>query len=151
MMVGYSYLAPVIERQNPDLIFSLNPVPQIAGTEPVNYASYWAQAVAKNSDHPDQAWEFIRYLTDRDQMTEYSEAVRQLPARKEIPATGDKLSDLKDQLLTAQTWYKGDAEKADQYFVRMISQVLAGENPQNAINRSANDLTEVYKQLNGSQ
>lgn len=150
LLIGYTYLAPVIERQNPELSYDLDPVPQIAGTEPVNYASYWAQAVAKNSQHSEQAWEFIRYLTDKESMEQYAAGIRQIPARKDVAADGN-LRDVKDQLTTATTWYKGDAEKADQYFVRMISQVLAGETPQNAINRAANDLTEVYKQLNASQ
>lgn len=147
MMVGYTYLIPTLERLNPELDYDLKPVPQVEGTDPVNYTSYWAETVAKNSQHPNEAWEFIRYLTDRDQMVQYAEAVRQLPARKEIDPGDARLRELKDQLETAQTWYKGDADKADAFFVRMIGQVLSGEDPQNAIDRAANDLTAVYKEI----
>jgi multiple sugar transport system substrate-binding protein len=150
MMVAYGYQVPILDRLNPDMSYSVKPVPQIAGTEPVNYANYWGEAVAKNSKNQQQAWSFIRYLTDKDQMAQYAEDTRQMPARKDLSQSDDKLQDLQKQLETATTWYKGDAEKADSYFLRMISQTLAGENPQNAINRSANDLTEVYKQINAN-
>lgn len=147
MMVGYTYLIPTLARLNPDFEYDLKPVPQVAGTNPVNYASYWAEAVAKNSQHPQEAWEFIRYITDREQMAQYSESTQQLPARREVNQVDEKLRDLQGQLETAKTWYKGDAEKADAFFLRMISQTLSGEEPPNAIDRAANELTTVYKGL----
>ncbi len=147
MLVGYAYNAPLIERQNPDLTYSIKPVPQVDGAQPLNFASYWAEAVSKNSQHQQQAWDFIRFLTDRDQMSQYDDATRQIPARKGVSPGDGKLQDLQKQLPTAKTWYKGDADKADSFFVRMVGQVLSGEEPQNAIDRAANDLTTVYQQL----
>ncbi|MEX1113494.1 MAG: hypothetical protein WED32_03515, partial [Patescibacteria group bacterium] len=72
-----------------------------------------------------------------------------VPARKEVPASGG-LDVLQEQLETARSWYKGDAAKADAIFARMIDQVLAGENPQNVIDRGANELTDILRQLNAS-
>ncbi len=145
-MIGYAYHAPEIERLNPNLRFQILPMLQIAGTSPVNYTSFWTETVAKNSEHPEAAWDFIRFITSRESMQEYSEAVQGIPARTDVPALGE-LDVLQEQLKTARSWYKGDAAKADAIFARMIGQVLAGENPQNVIDRGANELTDVLRKL----
>ncbi len=148
-MVGYAYHAPEIERLNPELQYEIAPMLQIAGTSPVNYASFWVETVARGSEHPEEAWNFLRFITNRDNMPEYTQAVESVPARKEVPASGG-LEVLQDQLETARSWYKGDAAKADAIFARMIDQVLAGENPQNVIDRGANELTDILRGINAS-
>jgi len=147
MFVGYSYHAPVIERLSPELSYDIAPVPQIEGTEPINYASYWAESVSRNSQHQPEAWKFIRFMTDKTQMQEFTEATRTIPARKSV-AAGNKLGgDVQKQLETAQTWYQGDAAKADEIFRTMIDQVLTGQDFQRTIDAGANRLTVVLKEL----
>ncbi|HEY8108919.1 MAG TPA: extracellular solute-binding protein [Patescibacteria group bacterium] len=143
---GYAYHALEIDRLNPDLQYQIEKVPQIQGTSPVNYASFWAETVSKDSQHAEEAWKFIRYLTDTDSMYAYTEATRSVPARKDVSASGG-LDALQEQLETARSWYKGDPEKADRIFARMVESVLRGERPQNAIDRGANDLTDVLRKL----
>lgn len=143
---GYAYHAREIERLNPDLQYQIEKMPQIAGTSPVNYASFWAETVSRNSEHQEEAWNFVRFLTGRDPMTIYTDATESIPARKDVPPSGG-LDILQEQLETARSWYKGDAQKADEIFSRMITAVLRGERPQNAIDRGANDLTDVLRQL----
>ena len=149
MMIGYAYHAPTIERLNPDLSYDISPVPQIAGTEPVNYASFWAETVSKTSQHQQEAWEFIRFITERDQMITYSELTRTIPARKDANPANKLGGDVQKQLDTAVTWYKGDATEADEIFRVMIDQVLKGEAPQRAIDAAANRQTGVYRKLQG--
>jgi len=147
MFIGYSYHAPVLTRLNPELSFDIAPVPQIEGTEPINYASYWAESVSRNSQHAEDAWKFIRYLTDRSQMQQFTEATASIPARKSV-AAGNKLGgNVQKQLETAQTWYQGDATKADEIFRTMIDQVLTGQDFQRTIDAGANRLTTVLKEL----
>lgn len=143
---GYAYHAHEIERLNPDLQYQIAKMPQIAGTSPVNYASFWAETVSRNSEHQEEAWNFVRYLTGGEPMRTYTEATESIPARKEVSASGG-LDILQEQLDTARSWYKGDARKADEIFARMITSVLRGESPQNVIDRGANDLTDVLRQL----
>lgn len=147
LMIGYSYHAPIIKRLNDQLSFDIVPVPQIEGTNPVNYTSYWAESVSKNSQHQSEAWKFIRFLTDREQMQVFTEATESIPSRKSVSASSQLGGDVKKQLETAQTWYQGDAIKADQIFRGMIDQVLGGEDFQRAIDGGANRLTTVLKEL----
>jgi hypothetical protein len=69
-----------------------------------------------------------------------------IPSRKDVSATGG-LDVLQEQLDSARSWYKGDAQKADEIFARMVSSVLRGEGSQNVIDRGANDLTDVLREL----
>lgn len=147
MMIGYSYHAPIIERLNPDLNYNIDPVPQIEGTEPINFTSYWAETVSKNSQHQKEAWQFIRYLTDKDQMQTFTDATKTIPARKNVSAENKIGGDVQKQLETALTWYQGDALKADEYFRGMIDQVLGGEDLQRSIDAAANRLTTVLRDL----
>lgn len=147
MMVGYAYHVPTVERLNPNLRYSIEPMLQIAGTDPVNYASYWAETVSKNSQHQKEAWDFIRFVSSKEQLRTYTDATQSISARKDVSA-GGKLDVLQKQLETATTWYKGDASKADEIFLSMIDQVLGGEDPQRAVDNGANRLTTVLKGLN---
>ena len=143
---GYAYHAQELKRLNPDLQYRIEKIPQIAGTAPVNYASFWVETVSRNSKHQKEAWDFVRFLTGKEPMQTYAEATELIPARKEISASGG-LEVMQEQLPSARSWYKGDADKADAIFARMISSVLRGERSQNAIDRGANDLTDVLRQL----
>src|SRR5690606_5454628 len=70
--IGYSYQLDAIRQQNPRLNIGLAPLPQIssAGTR-VNYANYWVQSVAKQSEYPNESWDFLLFLTQREQAAQY--------------------------------------------------------------------------------
>jgi multiple sugar transport system substrate-binding protein len=60
-----------ILSQNPDLKFSVHPIPQLPvdasrGETPITYAGYWAEAVNQKSTHSKQAWELLKYLSSPD-------------------------------------------------------------------------------------
>ncbi len=48
MMLNYSWHYSTIKQKNAKLNFAVAPLPQFAGTAPVNFANYWGFAVAKN-------------------------------------------------------------------------------------------------------
>lgn len=48
MMINYSYHSATIKQKNAKLNFGVAPLPQFAGSAPVNVANYWGFAVAKN-------------------------------------------------------------------------------------------------------
>lgn len=62
-----------ILETNPQLKFQIVPIPQLPGTN-VTWASYWAEGVSKKSTHQDEAWEFLKFLSQKDTLTSlYSE------------------------------------------------------------------------------
>lgn len=82
MLVNYAYQYDTLRQKNAKLNFAVAPLPQFAGTQPVNFANYWGWAVAKNKTYvaesgvsnnpmsPDayqtarvhEAWQLIHYL-----------------------------------------------------------------------------------------
>ena len=87
------YIAPIreinnIREINPDLNFRTIIIPQVRKDDPgeldITYATYWAQAVWKNSNSKDLAWDFLKYLSADDsyrKMADYSKDLGvQIPA-----------------------------------------------------------------------
>lgn len=48
MMIDYSWRYDELKKKNAKFNFAVAPLPQFAGTAPVNYANYWSFVVAKN-------------------------------------------------------------------------------------------------------
>lgn len=80
MMFNYSWHVKTIMAKSPKLNFAVAPVPQIPGNAQMNYANYWAFAVAKNKtiinsanspvpytndNRIYEAWKFLVYLTTK--------------------------------------------------------------------------------------
>lgn len=142
MLVGYPYTKQQVAKLNPDLRVGVAKVPQLATGDPVNYASYWPHVVSKTSSHQDAAWKFIRFMTDKEQVRAYQEETQRVSPRKDVTGSGENTA-FYEQNESSTTWYKGDAARADQVFVDMIGRVLAGEDPQRAIDAGANTETGI--------
>lgn len=81
MMLNYSWQMNVIKNKAPKLNFTVADVPQVSLGAPVNYANYWAYAVANNktieadpkskvapvsnNTRVLEAWKFLTYLTTK--------------------------------------------------------------------------------------
>lgn len=127
---GYSYHAPLIKAQSPKLNFAIAPAPQIEGGKIVNYANYWVQAVAKQTNHKDWAWDFVQFATGKDQAASYLETAKKPAARRGLIATqleDEVLSVFSSQTLTSESWYRGsDAQAMEKAFLDLIEAALSG-------------------------
>jgi multiple sugar transport system substrate-binding protein len=142
MIVGYPYLKAEITKLNPDLRVGVAKVPQVGGQDPVNYASFWPEVVSKSSQHQKEAWQLIRFMSDKDQITQYQDEAHRVSPRKDVSGLSE-FTAFYEQNESATTWYKGDADKADKVFVDLIARVLRGEDAQRAIDVAANDETGI--------
>ena len=70
MMIAPSWRVFDIINMNPKIEFDLTPVPQINSDQATqrDLATYWLEAVPSNSPHKEQAWEFIKYLSEEKQL-----------------------------------------------------------------------------------
>lgn len=72
MYFGPSWRIFEIKKQNPSLSFRVVPVPQLPKTNPsdpdITWASYWAEGVWSKSASPKLAWEFLKFLSERDSL-----------------------------------------------------------------------------------
>ncbi|KKQ37191.1 MAG: extracellular solute-binding protein [Candidatus Woesebacteria bacterium GW2011_GWA1_37_7] len=72
MYIAPSAKASEIVRFNPNLKFRTIPIPQLAKNEPlipdVTYATYWVQGVWAKSTNQEVAWDFLKYLSEKDSL-----------------------------------------------------------------------------------
>ncbi len=61
-----SWRAHDLREANPNLKFKTVPVPQLPGGRNVAWASFWAEGVSAKSAHPNESWEFAKFLIQAD-------------------------------------------------------------------------------------
>lgn len=144
---GYSYHLPVIKARAPKLNVAIAKLPQIEGNPVVNFANYWTWAVSKKSKTTDLAWNFLTFMRKPDESKKYLEAAKRPAAlRSQLVAQLDAedVGVFASQVLTAQSWYRGDDPKAaDAAFMSMIDAAIdadpekLGQIMKNAVDRIA--------------
>ncbi len=127
---GYSYDLATIRARNPRLNFDIAPLPVPKGvTVPISIANYWMEAVAKKSQHKDEAWLFILETAtqNKDALNKFLPRTKRASALNEIVQTQLEDPDLgvfARQNLTAKTWYHGrSSAAADLILSQMIDSV----------------------------
>jgi multiple sugar transport system substrate-binding protein len=151
IMFGYSYNLPTIKTQAPKLNFSIAKLPQIEGNPPtnINFANYWVESVAKKSAHPNEAWDFIEFMTREEQVKSYLQVAKHPPALRSLLSvtnTNDETKVFTDQFLTAKSWYKGkDAQAAEDAMKEMVDTIAKGtiDQIQNIINTTASRIQQT--------
>ncbi len=125
---GYAADAGRIRARAPQLPLEVIAVPQLNAEAPVNVASYWMESVVKKSKHPNEAWDFLRFITSPDKIRTYTTATRQpSPLRAHIKEQAEDplLAPFSQTVLTAKNWYHGrNPSAADKAFRDLITAYL---------------------------
>lgn len=94
MYFGYSWDIFMIKAVNPDLNFSIVPVPHLPSpAKPLTIASYWVQGVSGKSKHQKESMLLLEYLSRKETVQKlYTEASKrrlfgELYARKDLAET----------------------------------------------------------------
>lgn len=132
MMIAPSWVAFDIINSNSAVEFDTVPTP-ILGTSQVYYSHYWGEAVSRNSDHPADAWKFIEYLSEQEQLKELYSNSSQVRAFGE-PYSIQNMSSLLDgepyvdaimQMAPYfQSWRKGEEAYINEALNTAINQVV---------------------------
>ena len=141
-MFGYSYHIPLIIAARrtgftggdagqylKDLNIGISKLPQIASTsQPVNIANYWVETVSKKSQHSNEAWDFIQFMTKAENVGSYLDKTQRPTALRSLieeQLSKEYLDVFASQLLTARSWYRGyDSAMAHKVIGEMIDGVL---------------------------
>lgn len=147
MMVNYSYHLPTIRLKNPRLKFAVAPLPQPEGTAEkdfLTYASYWALAVSRQTPNAQAAWEFVRFVTARDQAKAYLEKSGYPPSRNDLVSEFEDdpvIGVFAEQALIARTWRQPDNRVVDRVFTEILDDVVAGRDTvEGALRRAAEQI-----------
>ncbi|MFA6017302.1 MAG: extracellular solute-binding protein [Patescibacteria group bacterium] len=73
MIIVPSWEILTIKASNPDIDMKVVPVPVVPGTPLISVASYWVEGVSRFSSNQLEAWKFLRFLTEKENMTKLYE------------------------------------------------------------------------------
>jgi ABC-type glycerol-3-phosphate transport system substrate-binding protein len=156
MMFGYSADIWEIKKRAPKLRFKVTEVPQVKKGDKIAYASFWSEVVSKNSQNQKTAWDFLKFCTDKENITLYYEAKEK--AGETVPSSlvekaktqegrTQDIGPIVKQASYAKGWYKGDALKMEAIFLKMINAVNGGQSPQAAIDAAAKNATKMLGEI----
>ena len=89
--------------------------------------------VSNKTEHSDEAWEFLQFVSGADQVQSYLDRTGKPTALRSL--INSQLEDIDlsvfaSQLPTALTWYRGtDAAATEETFDEMIDQMLTSDEP----------------------
>ncbi len=153
-----------IKGINPDLNFQVAPVPQLANSTPVTYATYWAEAVSKKSKNQAAAFEFLKYLSSKEALTkmysaeskirEFGEPYSRVDMANMV--TGDPVVGIVvSQAPTSQSWYldgftfdgeTGINSRVGKYYQDAVNAVLGGGGTSEALETVSAGVSQVLAQ-----
>ena len=150
MMINYSRVIQLIESRAPYLSWAVAPMPQISTRDfDINFGNYWALAVSNTSKNPEEAWQFLAYMAERNNAKQYADASRRPVARKDLVdiQRGDlKLGIFAVQSLSARSWHQVDNNAIEELFADMIESVVRGsDTARDAIAKAARQVTVLMR------
>jgi len=121
-------------------------MPQIEeSTKDVNYANYWGLTVSRNCQNIQEAWQFIVWLTEKENAQKYLELTKKPTARRDLILWQKDDPDLgvfAEQSLTAYSWYQVDNSSIEIILADMVESVILGQATiREAVDKAANDVT----------
>lgn len=162
MIIGYSYMyeqildeidelqAKGLSTIDPDVIrIAMIPQkmdPSQSTEKRVAYAHYFAETVARTSENPDWAWDFIVFATSKEQLQHYNEKTHKPTSRrdmieeqKEDPIYGV----FAEQIGIAESFPIYDEAAYEQIFLKAIESVLATKSPADAMKIAQDEINAI--------
>lgn len=150
MTLSYAYLTPTLKSRAPTLNWGVATVPQIdqSGLK-VNFANYWGEAVSKFSGDQAVAWDFLKFISEKENLKKYYEKKKLPSSRKDIltqQAEDEEIGAFAQSALSAKTVYKKDAGKFESVLAKMIDDVvLRNMSAEQAIRNAAAQVNLLLK------
>ena len=147
-----------IKAKNPQLKFKVLAIPQLPGVN-IAWASYWAEGVAAKSSHQAEAWEFLKYLSQKENLVKFYTEAAKTRLFGEPYSRQDLASSLKDDpylgpyiqqagraqsfCFSSQTFDNGINDKNIKYLEDLVNAVNQGVSPRSALETAAKGISQV--------
>lgn len=150
---GYWRDLETLKAMAPSVRIGMANFPQIEGSlQPAYYANYFVETVMKQSQHQNEAWDFIQFITTPDENKKYLDATKRPTAQRSFVATQLEDIDLAvpaAQVLSAKSWYRGyNYTAAVDAFKAMVRQVLTGTSLEEALTLAARQINATLGKPN---
>ncbi len=140
-LYGYSHTRDLIDSKAPNLNYDVAPVPQYnLDNTTVNYSSYFAEVVSKQSKFSEWAWDFLKFATSKEALELYYKNDKQPSSRRDLieqQSDDPEMGVFAHANLTGKTFYKADEAKFDAIMADMIDNIVLRAQPADqALNRA---------------
>jgi multiple sugar transport system substrate-binding protein len=150
MMISYSYMIPTIKDKAPNLNWGVVGVPQVDNSGlKVNFANYWGEGVSETSTKQEYAWDFLKFITQKDVLVKYYDQVKAPSSRKDLLSfqTEDlEIGTFAANAITARSVYKPDAGQFEGIMLKMIDDVtLRSADPNDAVSDAVSQVNLILR------
>lgn len=160
MMIAPSWEVHEIIARNSQLDFSIYPIPQLNSQRKVAWASSWVEGVSLRSQHKQESWQFLKFLTTPEALQlMYSETAKTrafgepyprpdmastLSAAKYVGAYIQQAPDAKSWYMSSRTGDSGLNDEIIDYYETAINSILDRKSsPEAAIDTVAKGVSQV--------
>jgi len=143
MMIAPSWrvhdIQNALESKGATLDFDIAPLPQQPSAEgtTIYWADYWAEAVSGETKYPSEAWDFVDFISQPEQLRVFYDRLQEKNAFGEIYSRKDMSSEIiSDKYVgaylqmanTARSWKMVDRERMSEVFDDIVKDALSGGN-----------------------
>jgi ABC-type glycerol-3-phosphate transport system substrate-binding protein len=151
MMIGYNQAKETIDKYGANLNYGIAPLPQFANSPSIiNYGQTMTLAVLKNSSHHQESWNFLKFLSQKNNAQNYFLQTKNLPTRLDL--IQEYLNDLDSGIFireigTSRNWYQYDFQSINTVFKEMIEAVTyKGDTPSKAVSTAVEKINYFWSQ-----
>ncbi|MBU0625053.1 extracellular solute-binding protein [Patescibacteria group bacterium] len=130
---GFPYDRTEIEQRAPQLNFEVAALPQVNPAKVRNIAHYSIEVVSNKTSHPNEAWNFIQFAAEADNVRDFLAATNRPTTLRSLISeqlTDPEAKPFVSQVLTAESWYRGkDWSKVETAFDTMLETYPTIEDP----------------------
>jgi len=162
MIFGYSYLYEQILAQIKDLKAKgvktidekdvrIVQVPQVndptmSNDKRVAYANYYAETVSRTARNPDVAWDFLNFISSKDNLQAYRDKTHKPTSRRDMIDEQSKdpiYGVFAQQIGVAESLPIYDGARYNSIFSKAIDDVLSTQSPQDAIRNAEASINQL--------
>ena len=158
MLIAPSWMTFDIIDYNSKVEFDTAPLPQLtANNKEVYYSTYWGEAVNKNCQYPEEAWKFIKFLSEPANEKKLYAAQSKIRtfgepySRVELNSlmTGEKYVDaIAKSAKLMKSWQIGPDEEVKKILSDMIEAVLDDDDASSALSEAEEKINDVLAEYN---
>ncbi len=164
MIIVPSWEVLSIKLANPDIDMKVVPVPVVPGTALISIASYWVEGVSRFSNNQLEAWKFLRFLTEKENMTKLYEIQSKIrpfgepysrvdlaPILSQNPYLGaviKQANNFTSLPLVSQTFDNGLNDEIIKYLENAINSTIQGVSYKEALGEAKKGIDQVFTKYN---
>ncbi len=160
IIIAPSWEILTIKAANPDIQMKVVPVPSVPGAKAVSLASYWVEGVSRYSANQIEAWKFLRFLSEKENMTrlyEIQSRVRPfgepysrvdlapiLAQNEYLAPVIKQAANFVSQPLISRTYDNGLNDEIIKYIENAVNSTVQGVSYNEALRTASQGITQIF-------